>query len=719
MTDLELQELEQHTIEQLRYAFEVNRRDLFKLLGAGLVIGMCAPTVFAQESGRRSEGQTSPEDIASWLHIGGDGKITVFTGKVEMGQNIRTSLAQQVAEELRVPMDSITMIMGDTQLTPFDMGTFGSRSTPQMGSQLRRVSSSAREVLIDMAAQHWNVDRKSLSVKDGAVVNSSNGEKITYSALTKGEKIVKVIGPDPGIASAPNWRIAGTNVPKVNGKAFVTGEHQYTSDISRLGMLHGKVLRPSAFNATLTSIDTGGAEKLPNVQVVHDGNFAGVVAADSQIATKALEMLKAQWNAPSQPSEAELFDYLRKNPEGSGGRGGHETGSIEAGMALASKKLEQTYTVAYIAHTPLEPRAAVAEWSDGRLTVWTGTQRPFGVRDELVEAFRIPPDHVRVIVPDTGSAYGGKHTGDAAVEAARLAKAADKPVKVVWTRQEELTWAYFRPAGVIDIKSGVNDDGVVVAWEFHNYNSGPAAIATPYNIPNQRIEFHPTKYPLRQGSYRGLAATANHFARESNMDDLAHAVNVDPLLLRWKNITDHRLQAVFEAAATRFGWGKQRPSAERGFGIAGGIEKGGYIATCAEVAIDHTAKTIKVVRVAAAFDCGAVINPNGLRNQISGSIVQGIGGALFEAIHFQNGKILNPRLSEYRVPRFRDVPQIDVELVDRKFERSAGAGETPIVGIAPAIGNAIFSATGIRVRALPMLATNIFDQHQQATNRKS
>jgi isoquinoline 1-oxidoreductase len=686
---------------------------------------MCAPTVFAQESGRRSEGQSSPEDISSWLHIGSDGKVTVFTGKVEMGQNIRTSLAQHVAEELRVPVDSINMVMGDTQLTPFDMGTFGSRSTPQMGTQLRKVSASAREVLIDMAAQHWNVgkaDRSALSAHDGAVVNSSNGEKITYSALTKGEKIVKFVngvGRDAAVAPATNWHVAGTNVPKVNGKTFVTGEHQYTSDITRLGILHGKVLRPSAFNATLAGLDTGGAEKLPNVQVVHDGNFAGVVAADSQIASKALEMLKAQWTASPQPSEAELFDYLRKNPEGNGGgRGGHESGSIETGMASASKKLEQTYTVAYIAHTPLEPRAAVAEWSDGRLTVWTGTQRPFGVRDELVEAFHIPPDHVRVIVPDTGSGYGGKHTGDAAVEAARLAKAAGKPVKVVWTRQEELTWAYFRPAGVIDIKGGVRDDGTLVAWEFHNYNSGPAAIGTPYNVPNQRIEFHPTKYPLRQGSYRGLAATANHFARESFMDELAHLVNIDPLQFRLKNITDSRLRAAFEAAASRFGWGKQHPSEERGFGIAGGIEKNGYIAACAEVSVDRTAKTVKIVRVVAAFDCGAVVNPNGLRNQVSGALVQGIGGALFEAIHFQNGKILNPRLNEYRVPRFRDVPQIEVEIIDRKDIPSAGAGETPIVGLAPAVGSAIFSATGIRLRALPMLGTGIFEQNPESAVRR-
>jgi isoquinoline 1-oxidoreductase len=705
MTELEL---DQHTIEQLRYAFEVNRRDLFKLLGAGLVVGLCAPAAFAQESGRRGESQATPEDIASWLHIGGDGKITAFTGKVEMGQNIRTSLAQQVAEELRVPVDSIIMIMGDTQLTPFDMGTFGSRTTPQMGTQLRKVAASAREALIAMAAQHWNVDRSQLAAQNGSVINPSAGQRISYAELTHGEKIVKLVGQESPVTPAAKWEIAGTSVPKVDGKAFVTGSHQYTSDITRPGMLHGKVLRPSAFNGSMISLDKSRAEKLPNVQVVQDGNLVGVVAPDPDTAAHALEMLNAQWTTPQQPSEAELFDYLRKNPDsnggGFGGRANHEAGSMETGLASSSKKLAESYTVAYIAHTPLEPRAAVAEWNDGGLTVWTGTQRPFGVREELAAAFRLPLDHVRVIVPDTGSAYGGKHTGETAVEAARLAKAAGKPVKLVWTRQEEFTWAYFRPAGVIDIKSGVRDDGTLLAWEFHNYNSGPSAIGTPYNVPNQRIEFHLTKYPLRQGSYRGLAATANHFARESHMDELAHLVNMDPLQFRLKNLNDQRLRAAFETAAKRFGWGKRQPPANHGFGIAGGIEKGGYVATCAEVATDRDAGTVKIVRVVEAFDCGAVINPNGLRHQVGGAVVQAIGGALFEAVHFQNGQILNPHLREYRVPRFRDVPEIEIEIIDQKDAVSMGAGETPIVGLAPAVGNAIFNATGIRLRSLPLLA---------------
>jgi nicotinate dehydrogenase subunit B len=305
-----------------------------------------------------------------------------------------------------------------------------------------------------------------------------------------------------------------------------------------------------------------------------------------------------------------------------------------------------------------------------------------------------------VIVPDTGSAYGGKHTGEAAVEAARLAKAAGKPVRLVWTREEEFTWAYFRPAGVIEVKSGAQPDGTLVSWEFDNYNSGPAGMGTPYEVPNQRIEFHPSDSPLRQGSYRGLAATANFFARESHMDEVAHGLRIDPLDLRLKNLNNDRLRAVFQAAAERFGWSQKKPEKNHGFGIAGGIEKNGHVATCAEVAVEH--EQVKVIRLVEAFDCGAVINPQGLRNQISGSIVQGLGGALFESIHFENGKIQNAHLSGYRVPRISDLPQIDVVIVNRRDQPSMGAGETPLIGVAPAVANAIFAATGVRLRSLPL-----------------
>jgi isoquinoline 1-oxidoreductase len=309
---------------------------------------------------------------------------------------------------------------------------------------------------------------------------------------------------------------------------------------------------------------------------------------------------------------------------------------------------------------------------------------------------------VRVIVPDTGSGYGGKHTGECAIEAARLAKAAGKPVKLVWTREEEFHWAYFRPAGVIDIQAGVTKEGAVTAWEFHNYNSGPSGIDTPYDIPNQAIVFHATKSPLRQGSYRGLAATANHFARESHMDDLARAAGQDPLTFRYKNLKDARMRAVLEAAAERFGWGKAKTRPEQGFGLACGFEKGGYVASCAEISVERPSGKVKIERVVTAFECGAIVNPGHLKNQVEGAVVMGIGGALFEGIEFESGKLLNGKLSRYRVPRFSDLPVLETILIDRKDLDSAGAGETPIVGLAPAVGNAIFDASGVRLRALPM-----------------
>jgi isoquinoline 1-oxidoreductase len=330
--------------------------------------------------------------------------------------------------------------------------------------------------------------------------------------------------------------------------------------------------------------------------------------------------------------------------------------------------------------------------------VWTGTQRPFGVRSQLAEAFHIPEERVRVIVPDMGSGYGGKHTGEVAIEAARLAKAAGSPVKLVWTRAEEFAWAYLRPAGVIDVKAAVDASNRIVSWEFDNWNSGNAGIRTPYDIPNQRIQFHECDSPLRQGSYRGLAATANHYAREMHMDAIARALKIDPVAFRLQHLRDDRIAAVLKAVAERIGW--PQPSAPgRSLGIACGTEKGGYIATAVE--LSPAATGFRIERLVAAFECGAIVNPDGLRNQVEGSIVQGLGGALFEAITFEDGRITNGSLARYRVPRFKDVPRIEMLLLDRKDQPSAGAGETPIVCVAPAIGAAARAFGTVRP-ALPV-----------------
>jgi isoquinoline 1-oxidoreductase len=700
--------------EDPAFALELDRRDFFRLVGGGLVVALFLRALPAQAQ-RGGFGGNQPTDLGAWLHVGEDGAVTVYTGKVEVGQNARTSLTQVVAEELHTPVERIKLVMGDTQLVPYDGGTFGSGTTPRMGPQLRRAAAAAREMLLDLAAEQGKVGRDGLVVRDGKVVDPATKKTFGFGELTKGKKITKTMGRDVKTAPAGEWKVAGTSVPKVDGRALVTGEHRYSSDVRRPGMLLGKVLRPPTFKATLTSVETRAAEAMLGVTVVHEGGFVAVAAPTEQAAERALAAIHAEWTTPAEPPGDDLFAYLKQHPGGGGrggggfgGRGGGgPRGSVADGLKEADQKVEASYTIAYIAHCPLEPRAAVAEWDGDKLTVWAGTQGPFRVRSDVAQKLGVPEARVRVIVPDTGSGYGGKHTNEAAVEAAKLAKAAGKPVKVVWTREEEFTWAYFRPAGLIEVKAGATKDGTLIAWEFHNYNSGGSALQTPYVVPNVRHEFHATDSPLRQGSYRALAATANHFARESHMDDLAQALKLDPLEFRLRNLKDERLRAVLEAAAQRFGWGKVKAETGRGFGLAGGTEKGSYVATCAEVEADVKTGRVRVVRLVSAFECGAVVNPDHLKNQVEGAAVMGLGGALFEAIRFDKGKVLNPHFADYRVPRFADAPAQEVVLLDRKDLPSAGAGETPIVAVAPAVGNAIFAATGVRLRSLPMVPNGL------------
>jgi isoquinoline 1-oxidoreductase len=323
-----------------------------------------------------------------------------------------------------------------------------------MAPQLRKAAAAARETLIALAAEQLKVAPADVRIVNARFVNHDASKSLSLADVAKGQKLVKTIPPDVAVTTVKDWTIAGTSVPKVGARDFVTGKHEYTSDIQLPGMLFGRVVRAPALNSSLVSADTKTAEAIAGVTVVRDGDFIGITAPDPQTAARAEKAMAVHWKTPGQPGEAELFELLKRDssPSRSGGR---PVGSIADGMSAADKKLSQTYTVAYIAHAPLEPRAAVAEWKDNKLTVWTGTQRPFGVRSELAEAFRIPEDKVRVIVPDTGSGYGGKHTGECAIEAARLARASGKPVRLVWTREEEFTWAYFRPAGVIEVSTGV------------------------------------------------------------------------------------------------------------------------------------------------------------------------------------------------------------------------------------------------------------------------
>ena len=687
------------------YRFEINRREFAQVLGAGILISVAVPASLAQ---RANADRTI--NLAQRLHIGADGLITVFTSKVEVGQGSRTQLTQAAAEELRVAMDQIRLIMADSAVVPDDGGTAGSRTTPSTVPAVRKACAAARQVLIDTAATAFNVEGKSLSVRKGQVEGLGPRQQFAYADLAT-EKHAKVlqreIAPGVTVTEVSQWSVLGSPVRRVGASEIVTGAHQYPSDIRRPGMLYGKVVRPPAQGAQLEDVDLSAAKALAGVSSVRDGDFVGFAAPTSLAAERARDQAakSAKWKTKEHPSSEELYAYLRSHPSSQRPRR-EVRGSPDEAFKDAATVLRETYPVAYIQHAPMEPRAAVAEWNEGNLTVWTGTQQPSRVREDLVRTFRLSRERVRVVVPDTGGGFGGKHSGEVAVEAARLALAAKKPVSLRWSREDEFTWAYFRPAGVIDVAGGLDAKGALIAWEHVNFNSGASAIGTPYSVTNVVTEFKSCDQPLRSGSYRALASTANVFARESLMDELAASANVDPLEFRLRHLSNDRLRAVLVSAAERFGWRaawKKSSSRQRtGVGLACGIEKGSYAACCARIEVDERAGTFKVLEVCEAFECGAIQNPANLKAQVEGCIIMGLGGALSEEMHFKDGKILNARFSQYRVPRFKDVPAIDTVLVNRPDLASVGAGETPIIGIAPAVANALFNAVQTRIRSLPI-----------------
>ncbi len=669
-----------------------------------------ASDFFAQ----RNEGRGGPRrapNLGARIHLAKDGPITVLAGKVEGGQGARAELTLAAAEELHVPANSIQFVLADTGLVPDDGMTAGSRSTPSTVPAIRQAAATARECLIDFAAKTWNVDRKTIEVRDGKAIETRDDHGIpdtapralTYADLASNQDAAKTFGEtipsDPELTPVKEWKVLGKPLPRPNGRDIVTGQHKYPSDTVRPGLLYGKILRAPSYGAKLVSIDLAPAKALKDVVAVQDDQFVGVAAPTTDLAQQAVDAIAktAKWESAPHPSSKTLFTYLKEHAQG-----GVPANPFAEELAQAKQVLRQTYHVAYVQHTPLEPRAAVAEWTGEDLTVWTGTQNPFGCRGELSRAFHLPDNRVRVVVPDFGAGYGGKHSGEAGVEAARLAKAAERPVSLRWTRQEEFTWAYFRPAAVIEVEASLSPQGSLTSWHFLNINSGGSAIDTPYQAGKARSHYVNSDAPLRHGSYRGLAATANNFARESFMDELAAAAGADPLEFRLGHLENPRLRAVLETAAQRFGWKErvQKKSSNAGVGLACGTEKGSFVAACAEIAIDNG--KILVKRVFEVFECGAILNPSNLYSQVQGAIVMGLGPALREEMEFENGAILNPSFRKYLVPRFADMPEFDIHLLNRADLASVGAGETPIIAIAPAIANAVFHATGQRVRQMPI-----------------
>ena len=691
-------------VERVDYDFGLSRRSFVKVLGAGLLIAAAIPAVAQQEGGRRGGFGGGARTIAARIHIAKDGTITVLTGKVEGGQGARAELSQAAAEELGVPLASVQMLMADTSATPDDGGTFGSGTSPRTVPAVRRGAAAARNLLAEFAAQQWKVERATVVMRDGKIFDADGQHSLTYADLANSDGAAKLleqaIPSDIALMPVKEWKVLGVPTPRPNAHDIVTGAHKYPSDIARPNMLYGKILRAPSFHAKLISVDLAAAKAMADVVVVQDDQFVGVAAPNSSLAEAALNKISdtAKWDTVAQPSSDELFEYLKKNVEG-----GVPANPFASELAGA-KIVRQTYHIPYIQHAPLEPRAAVAEWTDGKLTVWTGSQNPFAVRGELAGSFHLPTENVRVVIPDFGGGFGGKHSGECAVEAARLAKAAGKPVSLRWSREEEFTWAYFRPAAVIQAEASLDAQGKIVTWHFININSGGQGVDTPYAVGKKNCHYVASKPPLRHGSYRALASTANNFAREVFMDETAAVAGADPLAFRLAHLDNDRLRAVLEKAAQEFDWANRvkKKNPDLGIGLACGMEKGGFVAACVEAAIDRKENKIKVTHVCQAFECGKILNPANLLSQVQGGIVMGLGAALREEVTFENGKITSATFRKYQVPRFDDMPELDVHLIDRPDLPSAGAGETPIIAIAPAVANAVFQATGKSVRALPI-----------------
>lgn len=689
-----------------------NRRDVLGMLGAGLVVAVSAGGAAAQQGpGGRNRGGggmmgRGATTLAARLHIGRDGTLTVMTGKVECGQGARAELTQAAAEELRVPADRVRLVMADTSLVPDDGGTFGSRSTPSTVPAIRQGCAAARELLAAFAARTWGVGLGVIAVRDGRAHDGRDANPpLSYADLAADAEAAKGLeraAPQGvNLTAVEDWTVLGTPVARPNGREIVTGSHSYPSDIARPGMLHGRVLRPPSFGAKLASIDLEPAKKIEGAVVVKDGDFVGVAAPTAFSAQKAIEAVAAtaKWESSPHPSSAELFEYLRQHA-----RGGLPANPFADEVAKASKKLRRSYDVAYVQHAPMQARAAVAEWSGDGVTVWTGSQVPFGVKGELVRAFGLPEGKVRVIVPDFGGGFGGKHPGECAVEAAKLAKGAGKPVTLRWTREEEFTWAQFRPAAAIEAEASLDDSGKIASWFFVNVNSGAQEVQSPYRVARSRGQFVASDPPLRHGSYRALAATANTFGRECFMDELAGLAGRDPLEFRLAHLDDGRLRSVLEKAAKEFAWAERskEKKAGTGVGLACGTDKGSFVAACVEVAVEAGAIAVKTV--CQAYECGKIVNPSGLMTQVQGGLIMALGPALREAMTFEGGKVRNATFGKYRVPRFEDVPELKIHLIDRPDLPSAGAGETPVIAVAPAIANAVFAATGSRARAMPIRA---------------
>ena len=693
----------------------LERREFLKLASGGLIVFFAVGDSLALQEGARGGGY--PDDPNAYLKVGPDGRVTCFTGKIEMGQGIITSLAMMLAEELDVPLEAVDMVMGDTALCPYDAGTFGSRSTKYFGPPMRQAAAEARGVLVRLAAARLGAAEEELATKDGAVyIAKRPSKKVTYAELVGGKKIEVRLEKKPPIKPYSKHTVSGKPTLRTDARTKVTGEAKFTGDIRLPGMLYAAILRPPAHGAKLKSADTAAAEKIPGARVVRDGDLVAVLHERPDVAAEALTLIEAEFEpSASKLDNATIFAHLKEAAPRA--EVVVEAGNLDEGAKLAIKSVEKSYFAHYVAHAPSEPHTAVVQIEGDRATVWASTQSPFRAQGEIAQTLGIPAANVRVITPFVGCGFGGKNQGGQIVEAARLAKLAGKPVQVAWTRKEEFFNDTFRPAAVYDVRSGLDAENRIVFWEYKNYHAGSRSSQPVYDIPHKRVLSFGggfggganavPAHPFGTGAWRGPGSNTNIFATESHIDVMAETAGMSPLEFRLKNLADARMKKVVGAAADKFGRTFAKAPTGRGYGIAITDYLGTYVATMAEVEVDKEKGAVRVVRVVCAQDTGEVINPEGARMQIEGCITMGLGYCLTEEIRFKDGRVLDENFDTYEIPRFSWLPKIEVVLVDNPDMAPQGCGEPAVTVMGAVIANAIYDAIGVRLFTLPMTPARI------------
>jgi len=689
----------------------LSRREFLKIFGGGIIVFCSLGDSFALQEEKRQRGMRpeAPADFNAYLLVKGDGTVACFTGKIEMGQGVITSLAQMLADELDVTLDSVEMVMGDTDLCPWDMGTFGSMTTRFFGPELRAAAAEARSVLIELAAEYLKLPASRLEAKDGVIFDLKNKKnQVTYAQLTKGKKIERHLEKKPPVKNPSEFTIVGQPLLRRDSHLKVTGQAKYAGDTLFPEVLHAKILRPPSHDAKLKSVDVSEAEKIEGVQIIREGDFIAVLHKYPDVAEKALAKIKPQFDRPAAIlDDKNIFEHLLKvAPQGEIAAQG---GNLTEGEKVAQNIVEKKYLNSYVAHAPIEPHAATAKIEGDKITVWVSTQRPFGDKDEIAQALGLQPQNVRVITPFVGGGFGGKTSNRQAVEAARLAKLAGKPVQVAWTRAEEFFYDTFRPAAVVEIKSGVMNSGKIVLWDYRVYFAGQRGAEQFYDIPNHRTTVYGSgwrgaqgTHPFSTGAWRAPSNNTNTFARESQVDAMASLAGIDPLEFRLMNLKDSRMIRVLKAAAEKFGWKPAKAPSGRGLGISCGTDAGTYVAHIAEVEVDKNSGHVQVKRVVCAQDMGLSINPEGARIQMEGCITMGLGYALTEEIHFKGREILDLNFDTYEIPRFSWTPEIETVLIDAKDSPPQGGGEPAIICTGGVVANAVYDAAGLRLLQLPM-----------------